>query len=269
VALSPDAKKTALNEPYISPNPSSKIRLWEAVAGQELHALSNIPERSLAWGFTSDAKTFASGGKDGLRLFDVVTGKELLFLKHTRPQDEQTQQMALTFSPDGTILASSNQESICLWDVTKGVELRRWNYKHAPMMLVFSPDARLLASSGVFESYVEVRVWETATGKVVFTFRDEPGHKLAFSPSGQILATSGYGGRIAASGQFVPLARIHLWDMASGQEVRHIDGPQENIESLAFAPNGRTLATGGSDSTILIWDVASPLKVPKDKQPRP
>jgi hypothetical protein len=43
--------------------------------------------------------------------------------------------------------------------------------------------------------------------------------------------------------------------MHSGQEIRQIDPMQGYVGSLAFARDGRTLASGGADSTILLWDL--------------
>src|SRR5207237_10889615 len=54
---------------------------------------------------------------------------------------------------------------------------------------------------------------------------------------------------------------VRLWETASWLEVGRIlvrgpDGPADRpfVRSLAIAPDGRTLAAGHADSTILLWD---------------
>ena len=49
---------------------------------------------------------------------------------------------------------------------------------------------------------------------------------------------------------------VHLYDIITGELIRKFDGSQGSIYSMAFSPNGRTLATGGTDTTILLWDMA-------------
>ena len=46
-----------------------------------------------------------------------------------------------------------------------------------------------------------------------------------------------------------------VWEVHTGQEIREITTPQLLILALAFTPDGKTLASGGLDSTILLWNV--------------
>jgi WD40 repeat protein len=68
---------------------------------------------------------------------------------------------------------------------------------------------------------------------------------VAFSPDGRLLASGGAD------------AKVKLWEVASGQEVRTLRGHKALVWSVAFSPDGRLLASGGADSTVKIWEVAS------------
>ena len=48
-----------------------------------------------------------------------------------------------------------------------------------------------------------------------------------------------------------------LWDPASGRCIATLSGHEDRVWALAFSPNGRCLATGGVDTSIRLWDIAS------------
>ncbi len=125
----------------------------------------------------------------------------------------------MTFSPDGSLLATSEGGRINLWNTADGrlaIAL-----PGAPgrfqQPLAFSPDGRLLAvagGAGAAESDV-IRLCELASGKVRAEY---PGHRggtlsLAFSPDGRTLATGGTD------------TTIMLWDVTGrtglGELVKH------------------------------------------------
>jgi WD40 repeat protein len=68
--------------------------------------------------------------------------------------------------------------------------------------------------------------------------------QVAFSPDGTLVA--------ATEG-----AEVRLWDVATGKVVRTFAGHTAQAIALAFAPDGRRLATGGRDRAIILWDVAT------------
>ena len=49
-----------------------------------------------------------------------------------------------------------------------------------------------------------------------------------------------------------------LWDVATGQHKENLTGHTGNVNSVAFSPDGQTLASGSSDNTIRLWKLTSP-----------
>jgi WD40 repeat protein len=77
---------------------------------------------------------------------------------------------------------------------------------------------------------------------------------VAWSPGGTLLA-SGDGLERGTTGGFD--AQIRLWGLAQGRLVRHFPGHINSVQSLAFSPNGKTLASAGHDARARLWDVAT------------
>ena len=68
---------------------------------------------------------------------------------------------------------------------------------------------------------------------------------VAFSPNGNKLASGSSDNT------------IRLWDVASGQPLRALEGHQDAVSCVAFSPDGKHIASGSLDGTIRLWDVTS------------
>ena len=156
---------------------------------------------------------------------------------------------SLAFSPDGTQLASSSDDTIVmLWDTTT------WNLKQtldghsrAVNTVAFSPDGKQLASSSRDQT---IKLWDIATGSLDRTIE---GHsagigQVCFSPDGRQLASCSAD------------KTIKVWDPATGSLQRTMMGhfpSTEKIVSVTFSPDGGQVESRSIDGTIKLCEVGT------------
>jgi WD40 repeat protein len=70
-------------------------------------------------------------------------------------------------------------------------------------------------------------------------------NSVTFSPDGRFMVSGGYD----------PI--VTVWDAATGDEVKNLQGHTDYVNSVAFSPNGNRIASGGADKTIRVWDIVS------------
>ena len=115
---------------------------------------------------------------DTVKLRDNKTGKVLRTLKAAAKSEQSPPITALSFSPDGTVLAVGSQlGDMALWSVQKGTFLRSLNnHVGSVTSIEYSPDGKLIASGS--EDHT-VNLWNTHTWEVIRSI----GKKYQYKPN--------------------------------------------------------------------------------------
>jgi WD40 repeat protein len=240
------------------------VRRWDVRTGDILLQTAIEHEYALSTiDYNPHDRSIASAGEDcNLKIWDAATGKLLRMLTSTHGTA-----WGARFSPDGNVIASSSMRGhVCLWTTTGTLIATLRGHNGLVRSIAFSPDGRLLATAGLDSSW---RLWDLATHTPIHTQLNYGSWiwDLAFSPDGRFLAISG-ANNIAelwacpewlalsgAVGVASPLEIVSRGDVATCQLLRSFRGHTQDILTIAFSPDGRSLATGSVDRTIKIWDV--------------
>jgi WD40 repeat protein/tRNA A-37 threonylcarbamoyl transferase component Bud32 len=198
----------------------------------------------------SDNRLFTKSYAEVLKVVDVATGQERVLRGHTAGISR------LAFSSDGRTLATASDDmSVRLWDINTGREravLR--GHMDGLSALAFVPDASFLVTGSQDGT---VKRWDLSVIPENSILKGNGGWilSLAFSPDGKTLAaasTGKEGANITHSGE------VKLWDIASGREQATLPAPKSwAVSSVAFSPDGSTLAGTTEVNELMLWDVST------------
>ena len=154
--------------------------------------------------------------------------------------------MAVAFSPDGNLLATSGYREVILWNPADGQIVRRiTNIAERPHDIEFTGDGTKLAvAAGTPGQMGEVKLFNVADGVLIadlFTTDDEV-FAVAFSPDGTRLA--------AACAD----RSVRLFDVASRQQQKLIEDHADWVMDVAWSPDGKKIATASRDKTSKVFD---------------
>lgn len=222
-------------------------------------------------------------GDSSICIWDTRIGEEW-----SSPTEGQTDSVAaVSFSPDGTqIISGSDNRAICVWDAGTGQKVLGplEGHNFGVKMVISSPDGPTIFSV----SYDGILlIWDACTGEKVFGPVDGFSNvqAVAYSADRSPLIVSGHRGPtihvwdahsremvlemsenrfepvdlIACSPDGAHIASsyyrtIYVWDTSRRNIAQTLWEHNDLIQSIAYSPDGRYIASGSSDMTICIWN---------------
>ena len=233
------------------------VVLSDTATGKQLGQLAAQPRRMC---FSPDCETLAVALYQKIELYSVPE------LNLVQTLNSASGDRTIVFSWNGKMVAAhANAGTLGIWDTVTGKRIGSLPLGEAPGPTsgggyAFSADARCLAlemNDGT------AAVYELATAKPRWSFGKKrlapPLLKLGHLLPDEFKAGSCFA--FSADRRLLVRARfdgiVYVYDMQSRTELAPpFKGHDGRVTAVAFAPNGKTLASAGMDSTALVWDVA-------------
>jgi WD40 repeat protein len=193
-----------------------------------------------------------------INLWDVNTQKiSQDFLVHQALEAKYGCILALTFSPNGEILASSSKDknkTIKLWNISTEQQILTLRQNSPARSISISPNSKFLASG---HEDGTIKIWNIETGEEISSIQAHSSwiQSLAFSSDSRILASGGDENAWDDELNYIRIWKINTQGNINTEESISLLGHKKQVNSIAFSPDGQTLVSGSNDRDIKLWNL--------------
>lgn len=225
---------------------------WDVASGETVESWPGHAGIVYAIAAFAQGNAFASAGLDGhVRVWHSVP------LASESPPEKHDQWIgAVAVDQENSAAVSSSHDGQC----------RRWRLKDGKLLdsvtgaangaaMALSPGGQRMAYR-VTEHAAGICDWGVGVRQPIVQFeaQRDPIYCMAYSPDGRLLAVGGGAAKTPWPGEPTDL---RIWRVDDGTLLHQFSGNRRLVRCLAFSPEGKTLATGGFDRVVRLWDVAA------------
>jgi WD40 repeat protein len=249
----PDSRRLVTTNDY------KQARVWDIATGKLLNNLGVDAESIKLVAISADGHLLALGSANNrVAVWDTHTWQQIRALKDVFPDKVwqgvfPDKQRSLEFTKDAKILIASSEKVVRFWNLQTG---KRIHIEPNPLpdnpRSVLSPNKTLLALRGR-TGYVQVQNLQTGARSILkigpkgYQVRSYPWGRPYWRPNRVSYVEFSKDSTLLVAGCASQIVKI--WRIPGCQEVASFTG-----ETLALAPDAKTLAIGDEDGIITLWD---------------
>jgi WD40 repeat protein len=192
--------------------------------------------------FSPDSRqlVLGEGEKGSIRFFDLMSGKEVKRIA-SKPHYH-----AFAFDPSGrrlAVICHATPRDLQIYDLDSGRVVTTLSHTEGLDLPSWSPDGHFLVATSNDRC---LYVWDVRTGKqqAVLRGHEYPPNAVAFSHSGDLLASTGWDGT------------LRLWGPMTGRPLLTVPGAVATLPPR-FSPDDRLLACTTTGSQVELWEVGT------------
>ena len=252
-------RRNYIEQVHISPNGKTiagrgndgTILIWDANTGQLLNTIHDIKGELFQVNYSTDGSIIVSSSSENTtQLWNPNTGQLIRTITGIKGAI-----VGAYFSKNANTIVTriyeeSDDDGAFLWDGFTGQHIRDLSYSGAISLFNSSPDGKIVTIADGHSS--DVILFDIFNRQQLKTFA---GHVGLESCGGGTISDVRFSHNRAkmATASSIDATTI-IWNPKTGERLKTLSGHTSGISSLAFTPDGKTLVSGSSDGTILLWD---------------